>query len=70
MLVVSGKSGACISYLTHTRRIEDVSGSLLFYIPLKIYDTLKYFGLYGFVLRMGTDPFLTVNMFYRCSEVG
>lgn len=59
---------ASASYYTHDVRSAHLGGSLLFHLPVKILDAMKYFGLYKFVHRMGTDPVLTAMTLHRCCE--
>lgn len=50
-------------------RSKPVSGSLLFRFLVKILGALKYFGLYRFSQRMGTDPVMTAMVFHWSSKV-
>lgn len=52
------RNGVCPSYYTYHERLDHIGGSLLFRFPVKILDALKYFGLYMFAHRMGTDPLI------------
>lgn len=59
-----------MSQLLHIQSVvRSCWGSLLFWLPVKILDALRYFGLYKFACRMGTDPVLTALAFHRCGEV-
>lgn len=69
VFVVSAREGACPSYYALNHRFDNVSCSIHFRLPDKSLDTLKYFGLYRFALRMGTDPVETAVVFHRCGEV-
>lgn len=46
MFIVNAKDGACLNYYTGNLWIEHVSEKLLFRLPVKILDTVEYFGLY------------------------
>lgn len=68
IFVINVKDCAYGSYDTHNPRFDRVGGSLLFCLPVKDLDVLKYFVLYEFAQRMTTDPVFTVLAFRRCSE--
>lgn len=69
MFVLNAKDGACASYWSQNQRFDHVCSNLLFCLPPKFLDALKYFGLHMFAQRMDTDPVLTAMDFHRCSEV-
>lgn len=56
MVVINATDGACASYCTQKPGIDDVEGSLLFRLPVKYFDPLKYLGSYIFAHRISTDP--------------
>lgn len=66
MFIVNDKDGACSSYYTGNLRFEMVSEGLLFWLSAKIFGNLRYFGLYSFALRKGTDAVLMFLAFKRC----
>lgn len=57
------------SYYSLNPRLDNLSGSILFQLPDESFDALKYFGLYKFALRMGTDSVIMTMAFHRCVEV-
>lgn len=69
MFVVHAKDGDGTSYYTDKARFDHIGGSLLFRLLPKLLDGLKYYGLYRFAHRMGTDPVLPAMSFNWCFEV-
>lgn len=69
MLVINAADGSCASYYSRSPRFDHVRGSILFRLPVKILDAIRYFGLYKFARRIGTAPVLAVILFHRCFEV-
>lgn len=66
--VVNARDSVCPSYHTLNPQFDDLSGSILFRLRDKILDSLKYFGLYKFASRIGTDPVMMAKAFHRCGE--
>lgn len=69
MVVMNASDGACHCYYASKSRFDSLSGCPLFHLPDKRLDALKYFGLYKFGLRIGTDPVMTFIGLRRCGEV-
>lgn len=68
-LVMNCDDGACTTHYSHCLRFDHGDGSVPFCLPVKMRNTLKYFGLYKFAQRMCTDPVLTAMAFHSCFEV-
>lgn len=68
ILVINAWEGSCPRYYNYNARLYNIRGSLLFRLPSKILDAPKYFGLYKFASRLGTDTVLTAVLFHRCGE--
>lgn len=66
MLIVNARDGARSMYYTANYRFDHVFGGLLFQLSAMILDTVVNFGLYGFAIRIGTDPKLTALAVERC----
>lgn len=69
MIVINAWYGSFASWQTYISRFDNLSGRLLFRVPDKSLDILKYFVPSKFALRMGTDHVLTVVAFHRCARV-
>lgn len=69
IFITNDKDGAFSTYYTGNLRLDHVFGRLWFQLSAKFLDTLVYFGLYKFALRMETDPVLTALTFMGCMEV-
>lgn len=69
MFVIDDSDGACPSYYTYNVRFAHIWGSLWFWPPSKMLDTLKYFGLSTFASRIDADAVLKSMAFHRCGEV-
>lgn len=54
--VVVARERSTTRYFRLNPRLNNLSESVMFWLFDKISDTLKYFSLYQFALRMGTDP--------------
>lgn len=67
--VCNVRDGACSSYYTYNRRLDNIGGSLLFRFPRKVLYTLKFFCLYKPARRIATDPVSTALAFHMCGEV-
>lgn len=63
--IVNAKDRACSTYYAGNRRFAHVSGRLPFCLLAVILVTLVHFGLYKFILQVGTEPVLTKSAFKR-----
>lgn len=68
MFVIKAWNRACPSYYNYNSRFDDRSSSILFRLPDKRLDVLKYFALYKYTLRLDTDPVKTIMGFHSCEE--
>lgn len=68
MFIVNANDGACSTSHTGKFRLDHVFSSFLFQNPSKTFEVLAYYELYEPVLRMRTDPTLTVLEIKRCME--
>lgn len=59
MYVINARDKACPSCYISNPWFDNLSGSILFSLPDRILDALKYFGLYNFALRISNDPIVT-----------
>lgn len=64
MFVVNARDGQTAWYYTLNPRLDRLSDGVLFRLTGKIVDAHKYFGLYRFALRVGTDPVRTALEIY------
>lgn len=64
MFAINDKKGACPRYNTYNPQLDHIWGSLLFRLPAKILNVLRYFGLFKFVGRMGTVLFIAALPFH------
>lgn len=69
MFVINSREDTRPSHYTLNPRFDNLSGCILFRLLDKSLDALKYFDLYQFALRMGTDPVMMAVGFHRCGEV-
>lgn len=68
MFIFDAGDGAHPSYFSYRPRFDRVNGGLLLLLLTKILDTLRCIGFNNLTLRMGTEPVLTVEAIFRCSE--
>lgn len=69
MIFISTWERLCHSYFTHYARSDHLTVSKSFCSSMKIFDALKYLGMYKFVYRMGTDTSPASMAFYQCIEM-
>lgn len=68
MFVINDGDGACSSYYTYNTRFDLIGGTFLSRLQSKIFNALKYFGLFKSASRLGTDPFLTTLASQQCGR--
>lgn len=68
MFAVKSEDGARLNYYNYNSRFDYLSCSLLFRLPVKVLDALKYFSFNKFALRMNDDQFQWLWQFVGASR--
>lgn len=69
MFVVNVREGPTPWHYTLNPRFNNFGEGVLFQFFDQLLDALKYFGLYRFALRVGTDPVRTALAIHQYSEI-
>lgn len=67
LLIINAWGRICPSYYNLNPRFDDLSDAI-FCLTDRILDALRYFRLYKFAMRTGTDPVMTFLAFYLCGK--